>query len=71
MIIIGITGTIGAGKGTVVDYFTTKGFRHYSARQFIVREIERRRLPVDRDTMVSVANDLRTAHSPSYIITSL
>ena len=71
MTIIGITGTIGAGKGTVVDYLRTKGFTHYSARDFIVREIERRGLPVDRDTMVSVANDLRTAHSPSYIIASL
>ena len=71
MTIIGITGTIGAGKGTAVDYLTAKGFAHYSARDFIVREIERRGLPVDRDSMVVVANDLRTAHSPSYIIAAL
>lgn len=71
MRIIGITGTLGAGKGTVVDYLKTKGFAHYSAREFITREIERRRLPVVRDNMVVVANDLRTTHSPSYIIESL
>lgn len=71
MIIIGITGTIGAGKGTVVKHLETKGFVHYSARDFIVREIERRGLPVNRDTMVLVANDLRAAHSPSYIIAAL
>jgi dephospho-CoA kinase len=71
MTILGITGTIGAGKGTVVDHMKQKGFLHYSARAFIVREIERRGLPVSRDTMVLVANDLRAAHSPSYIITSL
>lgn len=71
MTIIGMTGTIGAGKGTAVDYFAAKGFVHYSARDFIVREIERRGLPVDRDSMVAVANELRTEHSPSYIIATL
>jgi dephospho-CoA kinase len=67
MIIIGITGTLGAGKGTVVDYLTTKGFIHYSARDFISREIEQRGLPIDRDSMTAVANDMRSTHSPSYI----
>ncbi len=28
--IIGITGTIGAGKGTVVEYLKSKGYSHYS-----------------------------------------
>lgn len=69
--IIGITGTIGAGKGTVVEYLKTKGFTHYAARDFLVDEIKRRGLPVDRDSMTSVANDLRHSHGPSYIIESL
>jgi len=42
MIIIGITGTLGAGKGTVVEYLQEKGFRHYSARGFITKEVEKR-----------------------------
>ena len=28
MLIIGITGTLGAGKGTIVEYLREKGFRH-------------------------------------------
>lgn len=65
--IIGITGTIGAGKGTVVDYLVAKqGFRHYSVRACLVEEIRRRGLPVDRDSMTTVANDLRVAHGPEY-----
>ena len=53
MIIIGITGTLGAGKGTIVDYLIkTKGFTHYSVRAFITKEIEKRKLPVNRDSMV-------------------
>ncbi len=71
MRIIGLTGTLGAGKGTVVDYLKEKGCRHYSARAFIVAEIERQGLPVNRDTMVRVANELRREHSPSFIIEAL
>lgn len=66
--IIGITGTIGAGKGTVVEYLVReKGFKHYSARELIVEEIVRRGLPVNRDTMTSTANDLRRIHGPNYV----
>jgi dephospho-CoA kinase len=72
MIIIGITGILGAGKGTVVDYLTEeKGFKHYSARAFITKEIEKRGLPVNRDTMTEVSNDLRKSNSPAYIIEQL
>ncbi|MDE1944642.1 MAG: AAA family ATPase, partial [Patescibacteria group bacterium] len=69
--IIGITGTNGSGKGTVVDYLVEKGFRHYSARDFIVAEIERRDLPVDRPHMQQMGNELRRAHGPTYIIEQL
>ena len=60
MFIIGITGTHGAGKGTVTNYLVNKkGFKHYSARDFIVDEIKKRSLLVDRDSMREVSNDLR------------
>ena len=72
MVVIGITGTLGAGKGTIVDYLIEKkGFLHFSARGFIVEEINRRNLDVNRDTMTSVANDLRANNSPSFIIDEL
>jgi dephospho-CoA kinase len=68
MLIIGITGTLGAGKGTIVDYLIKdKGFLHFSVRAFIAEEIVRRGLNVNRDSMVVVANDLRKNNSPSYI----
>ncbi|MDR1181072.1 MAG: AAA family ATPase [Bacteroidales bacterium] len=72
MFIIGITGTIGSGKGTLVDYLISqKGFTHYSVRSFLIEELNRRRLPVNRNSMTELANELRKNHSPSYIIDSL
>ncbi|HYF13135.1 MAG TPA: AAA family ATPase [Candidatus Paceibacterota bacterium] len=66
--IIGITGTLGAGKGTVVDFLTKElNFRHYSVRKFLAKEVERRGLPLNRDTLTDVANDLRAQHGPGYV----
>lgn len=72
MIAIGITGTLGAGKGTIVDYLVKeKGFVHYSVRAFLTEEILRRGMPVNRDSMTVVGNDLRVKHSPSWIVEQL
>jgi dephospho-CoA kinase len=69
--IIGITGTNGAGKTTVVDILKDQDFTHYSVREFIVEEIKRRNLPVNRPSMQSVANDLRVRFGGSYIVDAL
>ncbi len=72
MKIIGITGTLGAGKGTIVNYLIkNKGFVHYSVRAYLSEEIANRNMIVNRDSMVLVANELRAKHSPSYIIEKL
>ena len=70
--IIGITGTLGAGKGTVVEYLvTTRGFKHFSVRDFLNAEIDKRGLEHNRDTMLAVANDLRATKGPGYIAEQL
>ena len=72
MIIIGITGTLGAGKGTIVDYLIKeRGFVHYSVRAYIAEEIEKRGLEVNRDTLTAMGNELRATHCPSYITDQL
>ncbi len=72
MLIIGITGTLGAGKGTIVEYLTEKkNFRHYSVREYLIEEIEKQGFPVNRDSMTSVANRLRSEHHPAYIVEEL
>lgn len=72
MTIIGITGTLGAGKGTIVDYLVReKGFAHFSARDFILEEVRQRGMPESRDSTTQVANDLRALHRPNYIAEEL
>lgn len=70
--LIGITGSFGAGKGSVARYLVEKkGFAHFSARAFITEEIKKRGLPVDRDSMTLVANDLRKNGGPTFIFEEL
>jgi dephospho-CoA kinase len=70
--IIGLTGSFGAGKGCAADYLVeSKGFSHFSARTFIIAEITRLGLPINRDTMTEVANNLRKEHGPTYIFQQL
>ena len=72
MIIIGITGTLGSGKGTIVEYLVRqKGFTHFSVREYLLKEIGQRNLPKNRDSMVIVANELRKQNTPSYITDQL
>lgn len=72
MLVIGITGTLGAGKGTVVEYLVkNKDFKHFSVRDYLTKKIKKLGLPINRDSMVSVANDLRKKHGGSYIAEQL
>lgn len=60
MLIIGITGTIGAGKGTVVDYLTSRyGFKHYSVRKYLTELLQDQGIEPNRDHFTALANSLR------------
>jgi len=70
--IIGITGTLGAGKGTIVDYLVSKhGFTHYSVRGYLIGVLQKRGMEVNRDTLTQTANELRAQNSPSFIAEEL
>lgn len=69
--IIGITGTNGAGKGAAVEYLKSKGFVHFSASEFIKEKVVRRGMPLSRTSMRVVGNDLRKTHYPAYIVETL
>jgi dephospho-CoA kinase len=72
MIIIGVTGKIGSGKEVVSEYLKSKyDFTHYSARNYITAEVLKKNLPVNRQTMISVANEIRASKHPGFIIEEL
>jgi dephospho-CoA kinase len=61
--IIGISGAIGGGKGTVVEYLLSKQrFAHYSSSDLLIKILEERGETVDRDGMNRVANELRAVN---------
>tara|TARA_B100000315_G_C14337362_1_gene478011 strand:- start:17 stop:562 length:546 start_codon:yes stop_codon:yes gene_type:complete len=57
--IIGVTGTLGAGKDTISDYLQKRGYFHFSLSDAIRAECDKRGLPKDRDTLTKLANELR------------
>lgn len=69
--IIGVCGTLSAGKSTVAKILVERGFKHFSVRDFLVQEITKRGVDVTRDNMVVVANELRERYGPSYVVGKL
>lgn len=68
-LLLGITGTLGAGKGSVVDVLQKKHeAMHFSVRSYLTEVIIERGMPVNRDSMRIVANGLRADNSPSFIV---
>ena len=67
--IIGITGTDGAGKGAVVDYLVKeKGYAYYSSRSFILEQIQKEGLPTTRNQMRLTANKMRKEYGNEFVI---
>ena len=72
MKVIGITGTAGSGKGTIAQHLVDKyKFKHLSVRNFIVQEIKRRGMEVNRDSMIIIADYYRKTYNPGYMLDEL
>ncbi len=57
--IIGIAGTIGSGKGTVVEFLKSKGFAHYSSSKLLGELVEREGNPKIREFLSPMATKLQ------------
>lgn len=60
--IIGVAGTLGSGKGTVVEYLKSKGYTHYSSSGTLKRILTERGHPLDREHMSHLAEELLRDH---------
>ncbi len=57
--IIGLTGTNGAGKTEVSEYLKSRGFEYHSLSDEIREEIRRTGREITREVLIEVGNDLR------------
>lgn len=65
--IIGITGTNGSGKGTVVNYLKkNNNFTHYSVRGYLEERLREQGLPVTRPNLGKLGNKLRDEHGAGF-----
>jgi dephospho-CoA kinase len=60
--IIGITGTIGSGKGTVVSLLKEKGFAHYSSSATLGELLAKRGLAKVRENLSPLATELQSTY---------
>ena len=58
-LIIGLTGTSGAGKGTVASYLKQKGFVYYSCSDILREELKQRGIEDTRDNLQALGNQIR------------
>ncbi len=65
--IIGLAGTIGSGKGTVVAYLRSKGFAHYSSSRLLGELVEKEGNPKTRDFLSPMATRLQKEYAGGVI----
>lgn len=67
--LIGVTGTNGAGKGTLVDFLKQEGYIHISVRSYLESELQKQGCSViNRDSLRNLADKLRQKHGASYVV---
>ena len=64
---IGVVGSNGVGKSSVCHFLTQKGFVVISLSDVVRQEVLNRGLSLDRDTLTTVANELKSTHGKAYL----
>lgn len=65
--IIGLTGKNASGKGEVAKFLQDRGFIFLSLSDVLRNELKKRRLPITRDHLTDVGNELRQKHGPGVL----
>lgn len=70
--VIGITGTIGSGKDTLMELLKRDyNFKHYSVREYLIQKLEENGDEVNRLTMSIMANKLREENHTAFLAEEL
>lgn len=65
--IIGLTGTNAAGKGTVAKYLVEKGFRYYSLSDELRQLLKKRKIPATRANLIEGGKYYRKRFGRGYL----
>jgi len=65
--IIGLTGKNAAGKGEVAVFLKDGGFQYFSLSDVLRDELKNRNLPITRENLIQIGNDLRKAHGAAVL----
>ncbi|MFH0820741.1 MAG: AAA family ATPase [Candidatus Peregrinibacteria bacterium] len=65
--IIGLTGSMGAGKGEVVKILERLGFKYITLSQMVREEARHRGIPEEREKLMEVGNSMRKKHGPGVL----
>ncbi len=57
--IIGLTGSMGCGKGEIVNILQKKGFEYITLSSMVREEARRRGIPEEREKLMEVGNSMR------------
>ncbi len=60
--IVGVTGSTGAGKDIVADYLATKGFAHFSLSEVLRKELKKQNKEITRENLINMGNELRETY---------
>ncbi len=65
--IIGLTGTLSSGKGTIAEFLKKKGFGYLSLSDELREEARRRKIELTRQNLQNLGNQLREAQGPGVL----
>jgi len=65
--VIGLTGSNGAGKTVAADFLQARGFAFYSLSDEIRAELQRQGRPADRENLIQMGNQLRRDFGPAVL----
>ena len=69
--IIGMTGTIGAGKETLTKSLREKGFKYFVTSDLLKEELEKRGVEITRKNMQDLGDELREKHGADVLMKML